>query len=71
MNFTKKHFVLLQSVLLESSDVLLSRAVTSQVPSTLKGLTSVFGKGRGGTPSPLLAEMVSSFICENVCAFNA
>ena len=32
---------------------LLSRAVTSQVPSALKGLTAVFGMGTGGTPSPL------------------
>ena len=38
---------------------LLSRAVTSQVPSALKGLTSVFGMGTGGTPSSLPPEMVS------------
>ena len=40
---------------------LLSRAVTSQVPSALKGLTSVFGMGTGGTPSSLPPEMVSIF----------
>ena len=33
---------------LESGNVLLSRAVSSQVPSALKGLTSVFGMGTGG-----------------------
>ena len=43
----------------ESGGDLLSRAVTSQVPSALKGLTSVFGMGTGGTPSSLPPEMVS------------
>ena len=38
---------------------LLSRAVTSQVPSALKGLTSVFGMGTGVTPSSLPPEMVN------------
>ena len=37
---------------MESGSVLLSRAVSSQVPSALKGLTSVFGMGTGGTLSP-------------------
>ena len=32
---------------LDSGNVLLSRAVSSQVPSALKGLTSVFGMGTG------------------------
>ena len=45
--------------LLESGGDLLSRAVTSQVPSALKGLTSVFGMGTGVTPSSLPPEMVS------------
>ena len=40
---------------------LLSRAVTSQVPSALKGLTSVFGMGTGVTPSSLPPEMVNIF----------
>ena len=44
---------------LESGGDLLSRAVTSQVPSALKGLTSVFGMGTGVTPSSLPPEMVS------------
>ena len=44
---------------MESGDDLLSRTVTSQVPSALKGLTSVFGMGTGGTPSSLPPEMVS------------
>ena len=34
---------------LESGDVLLFRAVSSQLPSALRGLTSVFGMGTGGT----------------------
>ena len=46
---------------LESGGDLLSRAVSSQVPSALKGLTSVFGMGTGGTPSPLPPEIVSFF----------
>ena len=48
-------------ILLESGGDLLSRAVSSQVPSALKGLTSVFGMGTGGTPSPLPPETVSFF----------
>ncbi len=44
--------------LLGSGGDLLSRAVTSQVPSALKGLTSVFGMGTGVTPSSLPPEMV-------------
>ena len=45
---------------MESGGDLLSRAVTSQVPSALKGLTSVFGMGTGGTPSSLPPEIVNS-----------
>ena len=41
----------------ESGGDLLSRAVSSQVPSALKVLTSVFGMGTGGTPSPLPPEI--------------
>ena len=37
---------------MESGDDLLSRAVSSQVPSALRGLTSVFGMGTGGSLSP-------------------
>ena len=44
---------------MESGGDLLSRTVTSQVPSALKGLTSVFGMGTGGTPSSLPPEMVN------------
>ena len=36
--------------ILESGDYLLSRLVSKQVPSTFKGLTSVFGMGTGGSP---------------------
>ena len=56
--FTKKK-ARLSTSLLESGGDLLSRTVTSQVPSALKGLTSVFGMGTGGTPSSLPPEMVS------------
>ena len=37
---------------MESGDVLLSQVVSNQVPSALKGLTSVFGMGTGGSLSP-------------------
>ena len=37
---------------MESGSVLLSRVVSNQVPSALKGLTSVFGMGTGGSLSP-------------------
>jgi len=37
---------------MESGDELSSRAVTSQVLSTRRSLTSVFGMGTGGTFSP-------------------
>ena len=46
---------------MESGSDLLSRAVSSQVPSALKGLTSVFGMGTGGTPSSSPPERVSEF----------
>ena len=48
-----------ESRLMESGGDLSSRAVSSQVLSALKGLTSVFGMGTGGTPSPLPPEIVS------------
>ena len=47
---------------MESGDDLLSRAVSSQVPSALRGLTSVFGMGTGGTLSPLSPEIEFYFI---------
>ena len=47
---------------LESGSVLLSRAVTSQVPSALKGLTSVFGMGTGGSLSPLSPEFCQGLV---------
>ena len=46
---------------MESGDDLSSRAVSSQVISALKGLTSVFGMGTGVTPSSLPPEMVNIF----------
>jgi hypothetical protein len=36
----------------KSGGVLLSQGVSSQVPSALVGLTSVFGMGTGVTPPP-------------------
>ena len=57
---------------MESGGDLLSRAVSSQVPSALKGLTSVFGMGTGGTPSPLPPEIVSSlFACSSLSLAHA
>ena len=51
---------------MESGGDLLSRAVSSQVPSALKGLTSVFGMGTGGTPSPLPPEISFQGICSTL-----
>ena len=48
---------------MESGSDLLSRAVSSQVPSALKGLTSVFGMGTGGTLSPLSPEFLQVSFC--------
>ena len=45
---------------------LCSRAVSSQVLSALKGLTSVFGMGTGGTPSSLPPEMVNEVVWDFV-----
>src|ERR1035437_3347933 len=47
----RKRPALLRGVLQKPGDVLLSRAVTSTVPSALKGLTAVFGMGTGVSPS--------------------
>ena len=44
-------------LLLESGSDLLSRAVSSQVPSARRGLTSVFGMGTGGSLLPLPPEI--------------
>ena len=46
---------------LESGDVLLSRAVSSQVPSACGGLTSVFGMGTGGSLQLLSPEILFRF----------
>ena len=48
--------------LLESGSVLFSRAVSSQVPSALIGLTSVFGMGTGGSLSLLPPEILFPFL---------
>ncbi len=42
---------------MESGSDLLFRAVSSQVPSARRGLTSVFGMGTGGSLSPLPPEI--------------
>ena len=46
---------------MECGSDLLSRAVTSQVPSTCWGLTTVFGMGTGGTLRPLPPQRVNIF----------
>ena len=62
-NNDSENLLTLRNHLLESGDVLLSRAVSSQVPSALRGLTSVFGMGTGGTLSPLPPEIVFYSSC--------
>ena len=47
---------------LESGNDLLSRLVSKQVPSALKGLTSVFGMGTGGSLSPSSPEFSQGFV---------
>lgn len=42
-----------------SGSVLLSQVVSNQVPSALRGLTSVFGMRTGGSLSPLPPEWLS------------
>ena len=49
---------------MESGSDLLSRAVSSQVPSALRGLTSVFGMGTGGSLSSLPPEIVNFFLSQ-------
>jgi hypothetical protein len=45
-----------------SGNVLLSRPVARQVPSTLRGLTAVFGMGTGGSLSPSSPENLINLI---------
>ena len=47
--YIKEKTDLMRSVLTLTSSVLFSRAVASQVFSTMRSLTSVFGMGTGGT----------------------
>ena len=51
-NYKRKSSCFSQLLLFCSGNVLLSRAVSRQVPSALKSLTSVFGMGTGGSSSP-------------------
>ena len=62
-NNDSENLLTLRNHLLESGGVLLSRAVASQVPSALRGLTSVFGMGTGGTLSPLPPEIEFCLSC--------
>ena len=55
----KKNCSIFMLQFMESGGDLLSRAVSSQVSSALKSLTSVFGMGTGGTSSPLPPEIIS------------
>ena len=61
-NVKKKSPASAELLSLGSGNVLLSRAVSSQVPSALKGLTSVFGMGTGGTLSPLSPEFCQGLV---------
>ena len=56
-----KETLSLSRSLVDSGNDLLSRAVSSQVPSARGGLTSVFGMGTGGSLQPLSPEIVIKF----------
>ena len=56
---------------MESGNVLLSQVVSNQVPSALKGLTSVFGMGTGGSLSPLSPENCQGFVQSFVLLVSA
>ena len=49
----------------ESSNVLLSQAVSSQVPLALESLTSVFGMGTGVASLPLSLDSVLKLLSYN------
>ena len=55
---------------LESGGVLISRAVASQVPSALRGLTSVFGMGTGGTLLPSSPELFQAVAGLRLCCLK-
>ena len=55
----KKEIAVYYLSLFVTGDDLLSRVVSNQVPSALKGLTSVFGMRTGGSPSPLSPEWLN------------
>jgi hypothetical protein len=52
----KKAFSFKKAFQINPGGVLLSHPVTQAVPSTLEGLTSVFGMGTGVSPPPLPPE---------------
>ncbi len=53
-----------------SGGVLFSRAVASQVPSALRGLTSVFGMGTGGTLLPSSPEWFQAVAGLRLCCLK-
>ena len=58
VSFVDLHYVDLGVKDKKSGSDLISRAVSSQVPSARLSLTSVFGMGTGGSSMPLPPEMV-------------
>ena len=62
MHKEKAPDIRLRLFFVESGNVLLSQVVSNQVPSALKGLTSVFGMGTGGSLSPLSPENCEGFV---------
>ena len=71
LNTKRKATFFRTSLYLDSGNYLSSRAVSSQVLSALKGLTSVFGMGTGGTPSLCPPEIVSDVSQPSVSALSA
>ena len=63
VSFVDLHYVDLGVKDKKSGSDLISRAVSSQVPSAQLSLTSVFGMGTGGSSMPLPPEMVYIQCC--------
>ena len=61
----KKAAHLHELLFFETGDVLFSQAVTHQVSSALRSLTTVFGMGTGGASSLLSPQMAESI---NFCS---
>ena len=58
MHAKKTELEVHQALFVESGNDIVSRAVSSQVPSAHGGLTSVFGMGTGGALQPLSPEII-------------